>query len=295
VPAEPWAMRMRWRELLFAHWPLDEQGAERIRALVPPGLELDRFEGRCYIGAVPFLMENTTPRLVPPIPGLHAFPELNLRTYVVAGGKPGVWFFSLDAGSKVAVRVARRFFHLPYFDAKFHVEVVSASNSPGSPPSNSSETGRVDLQVCDPTSRSDQASESSPASQSGTWTSRSGLEAYPTVLENGVAYRAVRTHPGAAPAAFDAVYRPIGEVYRSEAGTLEHWLTARYCLYSADAAGTVFRGEIDHAQWPLQRAEAEIRVNTLGDWLGLSMRGEPETLHFARSLDVRAWMIRRAA
>jgi uncharacterized protein len=228
-------MRMRWRDLLFAHWPIDEQGAERLRALVPPGLELDQFEGRCYLGAVPFLMENTTPRLVPPIPGLHAFPELNLRTYVVAGGKPGVWFFSLDAGSKVAVRVARRFFHLPYFDARFQVEV-----------------------------------------------------------DDRVAYRAVRTHRGTGPAAYDAVYRPIGETYRSEAGSLEHWLTARYCLYSADAAGTIYRGEIDHDPWPLQRAEAEIRINTLGDWLGLPMHGEPATLHFARSLDVRAWMIRRA-
>jgi uncharacterized protein YqjF (DUF2071 family) len=225
---------MRWRELLFAHWALDFESADRIRALVPPGLELDRFEGRCYVGAVPFLMEKTTPRLVPPIPGLHAFPELNLRTYVTAGGKPGVWFFSLDAGSKLAVRMARRFFHLSYFDAKFQVEVGDK-----------------------------------------------------------ISYRAVRTHGGAAPAAFDAVYRPMGEPYRSQAGSLEHWLTARYCLYSADAAGTIFRGDIDHEPWPLQRAEAEIRVNTLGDWLGIPMRGEPETLHFARSLDVRAWMIRR--
>jgi len=235
-PAGPWVMRMCWHHLLFAHWRLDSHGAAQIRSLLPAGLELDLFGGRCYVGAVPFLMENVTPRFVPPLPGLHAFPELNLRTYVTAGGKPGVWFFSLDAGQKLAVRLARRFFHLPYFDARFEVDVTG-----------------------------------------------------------GVSYRAVRTHRGSAPAAFEAVYRSVGEVYRPEAGSLDSWLTGRYCLYSADSAGTVFRGEIDHAPWPLQPAEAEIRVNTLGDWLGIRMRGEPETLHFARSLDVHAWMIEPAA
>ena len=225
-------MHMRWRELLFAHWTVD---ARLLRPLVPERLELDLFEGRCYIGAVPFLMENVTPRFIPPLPGLHAFPELNLRTYVTAGGKPGVWFFSLDAGQKLAVRFARRFFHLPYFDARFDVD-----------------------------------------------------------LTDSVSYRSVRTHKGAAPAAFKAIYRPVGEVYQSKIGTLEHWLTERYCLYSANA-GTIFRGEIDHAPWPLQRAEAEIRVNTLGDGLGIPMPGEPETLHFAKSLNVQAWIIEQVA
>jgi len=232
TPATPWVMRMTWRELLFAHWSLGPAGTARVRAMLPAGLELDLFEGRCYIGAVPFLMEHVTPRLVPPVPLLHKFPELNLRTYVTATGKPGVWFFSLDAGQKLAVRVARRFFHLPYFDANFEVD-----------------------------------------------------------LRNGVSYRAVRTHHGAAPAVFDAGYRPLSDVYWSAGGSLESWLTDRYCLYSADGAGAIFRGEIDHAPWPLQRAEAEIRVNTLGDWLGIPMPGEPETLHFAKSLDVHAWLI----
>jgi uncharacterized protein YqjF (DUF2071 family) len=86
------------------------------------------------------------------------------------------------------------------------------------------------------------------------------------------------------------VYRPTSEVYRSDGG-LEGWLTERYCLYSADPAGRIYRGEIDHEPWPLQRVEAEIRVNTLGDWLGIPLPGEPQTLHFARSLDVHAWMV----
>src|SRR5258708_38040320 len=121
VPTRPWAVRMRWRELLFAHWVVD---ASVVRRLIPDGLQLDLFEDRCYVGAVPFLMERVTPRLVPPLPGLHAFPELNLRTYVTLAGKPGVWFFSLDAGQKLAVRVARLLFHLPYFDARFEIAVA---------------------------------------------------------------------------------------------------------------------------------------------------------------------------
>ncbi len=224
-------MRMRWRELLFAHWVVD---ATIVRALVPAALPLDLFEGRCYVGAVPFLMESVTPRCLPPLPGLHAFPELNLRTYVTAGGKPGVWFFSLDAGQKLAVRAARRFFHLPYFDAKFEIGLTSGQ----------------------------------------------------------AAYKSVRTHKGAPPAQFSATYRPIGTVYEASPGTLDAWLTDRYCLYSADATGNTYRGEIDHPPWPLQKAEATIHINTLGDTLGIEMPQRPATLHFTKSLDVKAWMIR---
>lgn len=225
-------MRMRWRDLLFAHWAVD---AAVLRGRIPHGLELDLFDGQAYVGAVPFRMEQTAPRGVPALPGLHAFPELNLRTYVHAGGKPGVWFFSLDAGQKAAVRVARRFFHLPYFDAKFAVKSAG---------------GDID-------------------------------------------YSAVRTHRSAPPAAFAAAYHPVGPVYRSAAGALDSWLTDRYCLYAADAAGHLYRGEIDHEPWPLQPAAAEIRINTLGGWLGIEMQGRPQTLHFARTLDVRAWPVER--
>jgi uncharacterized protein YqjF (DUF2071 family) len=89
--------------------------AEALCRLIPGGLELDLFGGHACVGAVPFTMEGVSPHLVPDVPGLHRFPELNLRTYAKDGGKPSVWFFSLDAGQRLAVRVARRFFHLPYF------------------------------------------------------------------------------------------------------------------------------------------------------------------------------------
>jgi uncharacterized protein YqjF (DUF2071 family) len=108
-------MAMSWRDLAFLHWPVP---VEALREKIPPGLSLDTFNGEAFLGIVPFHMTGVRPRLVPPLPGISSFVELNVRTYVVAEGKPGVWFFSLDAGSRLAVRGARRFFHLPYFDAR---------------------------------------------------------------------------------------------------------------------------------------------------------------------------------
>jgi len=107
-------MRQIWHDLLFAHWPLPP---ERLRPLVPPELPLDTFHGQCWIGVVPFWMSGVRPRMIPPLPGLSRFPELNVRTYVTHGGKPGVYFFSLDAANLPAVWAARKFFHLPYFYA----------------------------------------------------------------------------------------------------------------------------------------------------------------------------------
>ena len=113
-----WLMRMRWHDLLFMHWPVR---ADVLRPLIPGSLRLDTFDGDAWIGVVPFHMSGIRARFMPPIPGLWAFPELNVRTYVTHGQKPGVWFFSLDAASALAVRVARWTFHLSYFDAAMSV------------------------------------------------------------------------------------------------------------------------------------------------------------------------------
>jgi hypothetical protein len=112
-------MRMRWRDLLFSHWPVN---AEVLRPLVPAGLEIDTFEGRAYLGIVPFLMEDVAPRGVPAIPRLSVFPEVNVRTYVRHEGAAGVWFLSLDASNRLAVEGARLGFHLPYFHASMSIE-----------------------------------------------------------------------------------------------------------------------------------------------------------------------------
>ena len=202
VPARSWVMSMQWRDLLFMHWPI---AATAIRRYVPQGLEIDKFDGVAWIGIVPFRMAGVTPRFVPPLPWLSAFPELNVRTYVSIGGKPGVWFFSLDAGNPIAVEGARDCFHLNFYYARMRCQ---------------SEAG-------------------------------------------GVAYQSSRRHRGAAAATLAVRYRPSGAAYRSARGTLESWLTERYCLYSANRRGTIWRGEIHHTPWPLQPAEAEIEDNTM--------------------------------
>lgn len=115
VEPRPWVMGMRWVDLLFAHWPVEEVA---IRPLVPPALELDTFDGQAWLGIVPFGMEDVAPRGVPSPPVLGAFPEVNVRTYVRHGGRSGVWFLSLDADSRITVAGARTFFHLPYFRAR---------------------------------------------------------------------------------------------------------------------------------------------------------------------------------
>jgi uncharacterized protein YqjF (DUF2071 family) len=91
---------MRWHDLLFLHWPVRP---ELIRPLIPRGLELDTFDGSAWLGVVPFRMTGVRLRCIPQFAGM-AFPEINVRTYVKAGGKSGVWFFSLDATSRLAVR-----------------------------------------------------------------------------------------------------------------------------------------------------------------------------------------------
>lgn len=108
-------MTMSWRNLLFAHWPLP---AEQIRTLVPASLELDLIDGQAWLSLAPFAMRNVGPRFANRAPWLSRFLELNVRTYVTAGGKPGVYFFSLNAANRIAVEIGRRFFHLPYFNAR---------------------------------------------------------------------------------------------------------------------------------------------------------------------------------
>ena len=230
-PPPGWRMAMRWHDLLFMHWPVP---AEALRPLIPPRLRLDTYENEAWLGIVPFYMTGVRPRFVTGVPGLSAFAELNVRTYVTADDTPGVWFFSLDAASKLAVRTARWGFHLPYFDAHMRVE------------------------------RGDE-----------------------------VRYRSRRTHRGAPPAELAMRYRPVGDPYHSSPGTLDHFLTQRLCLYSADQRRNVYRGDIHHGRWPLQPAEAETQLNRMTEQLNLTLPDTPPLLHFARRLDVVAWRIER--
>jgi hypothetical protein len=105
---------MRWLDLLFAHWPVDRAALSQH---VPPGLELDLYEGQAWLGVVPFTMADVAPRGLPAIPRLSTFPEINVRTYVRCAGSPGVLFLSLDGASRLTTFGARHVFHLPYFHA----------------------------------------------------------------------------------------------------------------------------------------------------------------------------------
>jgi uncharacterized protein YqjF (DUF2071 family) len=117
-------MRQYWGKLLFVHWPVD---AELLRPLVPSQLSIDTFDGKAWIGVVPFTMWGIRASFLPPIPGASAFHELNVRTYVHFKGVPGVWFFSLDAECRLAVWGARTFYHLPYFNAEMSLRQVGNS------------------------------------------------------------------------------------------------------------------------------------------------------------------------
>lgn len=112
-------MYQKWRDLLFLHWEFE---AEIIQQSLPEGLSVDTYDGKAYLGVVPFFMKDIRPRFCPPVPGISNFLEMNLRTYVYdKNGRPGVWFYSLDANQWLAVRVARTLFNLPYFDASMEV------------------------------------------------------------------------------------------------------------------------------------------------------------------------------
>lgn len=224
-----WILSMGWLDLLFAHWPVP---CEVLRPLIPASLGIDVFDGHAWLGIVPFRMSAVRLRCMPALPSVSAFPELNVRTYVTLGGRPGVWFFSLDAASRLAVRVARATFHLPYFDA------------------------RMEWRPCQ---------------------------------DGGIEYRSERTHRGVVGARLVVRYRPVGPVFRSEPGSLEHWLTERYCLYSTDGAGRVYRGDVQHDPWPLQRAEAEIQQCDMTRLLGWSPSAATSAhLLFSRGVTVTA-------
>jgi uncharacterized protein len=227
-------MAMRWHDLLFLHWPLD---AAVLRPLIPAALELDIFDGKAWIGVVPFRMTGVRPRFVPPLPGLSAFGEINVRTYVTIGGKPGVWFFSLDAANRLAVWTARWTFHLPYYFARISIEAAGEQ----------------------------------------------------------ITYQSSRKDGGGPEARFAGVYRPTGRPYQSIRGSIDHWLTERYCLYAADRLGQLFRGDIHHEPWPLQPAFAEVQVNTMTAPLGIELPGAEPLVHFAHYLDVVAWRLIPAA
>ena len=171
---------MRWSNLAFLHWPVPEAV---LRPLIPSELSIDTFDGTAWLGIVPFRMEGTQHRLLPPIPTATNFPELNVRTYVRHRDRTGVWFFSLDAASRLAVWGARTMFNLPYFTADMQIRTV----------------------------------------------------------ENEILYTTSRKGEHSL-GRFDGKYAPAGPSFIPTPGSLEYWLTERYCLFGQQRSGAVLSG-----------------------------------------------------
>jgi len=223
-------MFQSWLDLAFLHWPVAHG---LLRPLVPSSLPIDTFDGQCWVGVVPFHMANLRARGLPPLPGFSRTPEINVRTYVTMGGKPGVYFFSLDIGLLSAVFAARSFYRLPYYYAAFQLQIA------GEEVSRYECRGRV------------------PAN-----------------------------------AEFIGGYAPVDLVQHPPPGTLEHWLTERYCLYTATRS-SAFRAEIHHPRWPLQDGEARIERNTMAAASGILLPETAPLVHYSKRQDVLVWPLRR--
>jgi uncharacterized protein YqjF (DUF2071 family) len=231
LPGRPWIMTQSWHDLLFAHWPVEPA---LLAGRIPGEFPLDVHEGRAWLGVIPFHMTNVAPRGVPAFPWVSAFPELNVRTYVTLEGRPGIYFFSLDAGNSIAAATARVLFHLPYFTAE-----MSVSESNGS-----------------------------------------------------IRYSSRRSSRSR-PAEFVACYAPAGPVHEPEPGTLEYFLTERYCLYTHDGRGRRMRLDIHHRPWPLQPARLEVTANTMAAAAGIHLPDTAPLLHFSKRQDMVAWPLER--
>ncbi len=234
MPTRPWRLRQRWSKLLFAHWPVP---ASDVQRRLPAGLRVDTHDGWAWLGVVPFLMDQVRFRTLGEhsigVPTATAFPELNLRTYVLApDGRAGVYFFSLDASSLLAVLGARIAFGLPYFYARMSMQ-------------------------------------------------QQGSELHYT-----------SRRPQGPPALFDARYRSLNTP--SPQDSLREFLTARYAFFTR-RFGHVQAGEIHHAPWHLENAEAEFTTNQLPASFGFTLPNRPPILHYAPEVHMQAWTVRRVS
>ncbi|WP_053368219.1 YqjF family protein [Bacillus sp. FJAT-27245] len=236
LPDAPWLMTQTWENLMFMHWPVD---AAMARAHVPPELELDTWEGQAWISISPFRIRHQRFRALPEIPMLNEYLELNVRTYVKRNGRQGVWFFSLDANLAPAVFAANGLLALPYKHAEMSVE----NEIPGG--------GLVAEALGVPESRTGALAD---------FHKRKGFR---------FLNRRIAGEDGFG--RLDCSYLPVSEPGVCRAGTLEHWLVERYCLFTV-RDGKVLRGDIHHLPWDVSVAEAVVDVNTMSP---VPLPGEP--------------------
>jgi uncharacterized protein YqjF (DUF2071 family) len=220
-------MAQTLEDQLFVHYRIP---SEALEALLPEGLKVDEHSGSGWLGVTPFAVTGLRLRGTLPLPRLSDFLQLNVRTYVAREDKPGIWFFSLDASSRLAVEAGRRLYRVPLFHAAISCRRRGE---------------------------------------------RLGFE---SSREDGKA--------------FSAAYRPLAEPSRAEPGSVEHFLTERYCMYT-EHGGRLYRSEIHHRPWQLQTAEADIDLDAMAP-TGVEPPGEP-LLHYSARAEVLLWPLESVA
>lgn len=232
IPSRNWIMRQTWNNLLFLHWPISPK---QLQPFIPSPLQIDIFNQYAWIGIIVFCMGGIYPRGFSLKSLTPKFKEINVRTYVLLNGKPGVYFLSLDVPDWASLTIAKRWYHLPYHPAKVSIQKE----------------------------------------------------------EQTFHCLSIRNGKANSPISFNGKFKPISEVFFPQEGTLEHWLTERYCLYSTKTGDDIYCGEIHHRPWPLQIAEAEISHNTMFSPFEWDLSDVKPISHYAEGMDTLIWNIKR--
>jgi len=222
LPKQNWQWRQSWTKLAFIHYKVD---FDNLRALVPKKFDIDLFEGEAWVSIVPFFMEDVMHGNLPSVYPFRQFPELNLRTYVVYDGKPGVFFFSLDAQNIPIVLMGNLLYGIPYKYSRMRYEVNNSI----------------------------------------------------------YVFKSKRLTDNVK---FEATIEVLGEEYSAKEGSLEEWLSERYCFYSTNLLNNNCRVEIHHKKWPLQKCKINIIENELLSAVGLNVDEDSVLCNFSSGVDV---------
>ncbi|KAB7707843.1 DUF2071 domain-containing protein [Bacillus aerolatus] len=229
LPHSSWIMTQTWSNVLFMHWPVHP---EALRCFLPASLTLDLYGGAAWLGIVTFKVDGMRARGLPLLPFLHSFLQLNVRTYVLHEGVPGVYFFNLDINHLPSVFGAKVLYAVPFRKAKsdFHVNKSFHFHS--------------------------------------TYSSDERLEE------------------------LDVLYRPASQPYFGQPGTFGHWAAERYCLFT-ERMNKLYRGDIHHTKWALQKAEASINDNTVAPFLSRKYFQQEPVLHFSKVKKAFFWPLQK--
>ncbi|OCA87103.1 YqjF family protein [Pseudobacillus wudalianchiensis] len=225
LPSSPWVMTQTWADLLFMHWPIHP---EALKPFLPASLQIDVYERKAWLGIVPFTVSDMRFRGLPSLPFLRSFLQLNVRTYVIYKGVPGVYFFNLDVNHLPSVLGARLFYSLPF--------------------------RQTNMAAVMDTSCHFQSSYSFGQNQEE----------------------------------LDVAYKPSSLPYLADRGTFEYWAAERYCLFT-ERRKKLYRGDIHHTKWALQKAEAVIFHHTTAAFLSRAYFQQEPILHFSKEKQAFFW------